>query len=113
MKKMILTVIVFTNLLTTQVRAGEVAVATVGGMVGTMAIVGLVLSTAATFGQSPLKGDLIVEAIDVLALEDITEISQDLLETMDKYRDSKKELKNVEDLKLLDAMIQAHFKIEE
>jgi hypothetical protein len=108
MKKTITALLLASSIMTTQVRAGEVSIAVVGGMVGTMAIVGLVLSTAATFGQSPLKADQYNDAIDAIALDDVAAITPSLGRTIAEYRNANPELLEIDEIEILKAMVDAH-----
>ncbi len=92
----------FALLLSTSFNAKKAhSVEVVYGMVGTMAIVGLVLSTAQTFGNGALKAEFHDEIIDVLALNDESIISQELSEGIEELREENSNLESFSDLEVL------------
>jgi len=105
MKNFVTTTLIALSLattLSTPVRAAEVSIAAVVGMVATMATVGGVLS----LNPGALRADLYQDAVDALALEDATIISPVLAKLIEEIRNNKPELSQVDDLTILAALVE-------
>ncbi len=97
-----ITLLTFSLILSTQTKAAEVSIASVVGMVSTMATVGGVLSV----NPGALRADLYQDAVDALALEDASLISPALAQLIKEIRQGNEELTEADDLLILEALIE-------
>ena len=113
MKNLIVVLSLITQFSITPVRAAEVSVAGVGGMVATMGIVGVVLSVGMITGNGGLlKSEQLDEALDVVALGDTSFMSYELEAAIDELKTRAPELSDYSDLEILEAIIKAEEQAE-
>jgi hypothetical protein len=107
MKKFTMTALVALSLVGSSIKpvhaGAEVSIATVVGLVATMATVGMALTSG---GAGVMRADMYQDAVDALALEDSSAITPALTSLIEEVRSNEPKLQEVDDLTILAALVE-------